>query len=170
MWSVGSKRTELATPEAIGALYERGFHTYLRVAEAIVGDADVAHDVVQEAFARAIRGRNSYRGTGPLEGWLWRTLVNTARTARRTAPPAHMPLDALGEGPASRNGDSPGHDLRAIVAALPERRRLVLFLRYYADLDYRGIADALEIQPGTVAATLSQAHDALKRVLVEVPR
>jgi len=37
------------------ALYERGFHRFLRVAEAIVGEAGLAEDVVQEAFARAIR-------------------------------------------------------------------------------------------------------------------
>jgi RNA polymerase sigma factor (sigma-70 family) len=51
---------------------------------------------------------------------------------------------------------------------LPERQRLVLFLRYYADLDYAAIADALEIKSGTVAATLHTAHAALRRQLLEV--
>ncbi len=46
----------------------------------------------------------------------------------------------------------------------------MLFLRYYADLDYRAIAEALEIRPGTVGATLNQAHSAMKRVLKEVPQ
>jgi DNA-directed RNA polymerase specialized sigma24 family protein len=36
-----------------------------------------------------------------------------------------------------------------------------VFLRYYADLDYRSIAEALEIEVGTVSATLSAAHTAL---------
>ena len=60
--------------------------------------------------------------------------------------------------------------MRALVAALPERQRLVLFLRYYADLDYAAIAEALAISPGTVGATLSQAQRALQRRLEEVPR
>jgi DNA-directed RNA polymerase specialized sigma24 family protein len=41
----------------------------------------------------------------------------------------------------------------------------VLFLRYYADLDYRAIARALSISSGTVGATLSQAQKALEREL-----
>ena len=41
----------------------------------------------------------------------------------------------------------------------------MLYLRYYADLDYRTIADVLEIQIGTVAATLSAAHQTLRKRL-----
>ena len=51
---------------------------------------------------------------------------------------------------------------RAVVAALPPRQREVVFLRYYADLEYRTIAEVLEIEQGTVAATLSKAHQALR--------
>jgi RNA polymerase sigma factor (sigma-70 family) len=54
------------------------------------------------------------------------------------------------------------------LARLPERQRLVLFLRYFADLPYDAIADALEISPGTVAATLNAAHQSLRRWLEEV--
>jgi RNA polymerase sigma factor (sigma-70 family) len=63
-----------------------------------------------------------------------------------------------------------GDPIRALVAALPERQRLVLFLRYYADLDYERIALALGISPGTVAATLNQAHSRLRAQLEEVPK
>jgi RNA polymerase sigma factor (sigma-70 family) len=59
-------------------------------------------------------------------------------------------------------------ELAVLVGALPERQRLVLFLRYYADLDYEGIADALDISSGTVGATLNQAHAALRKQLEEV--
>jgi RNA polymerase sigma factor (sigma-70 family) len=69
------------------------------------------------------------------------------------------------------NGHQPDPDLRvrAVVAALPERQRLVLFLRYYADLDYATISEALEISAGTVAATLSSARSSLRPLLQEVP-
>ena len=56
------------------------------------------------------------------------------------------------------------------MAALPERQRLVLFLRYYADLDYRRIAQILRVEVGTVSATLHAAHASLRRALNEVPR
>jgi RNA polymerase sigma factor (sigma-70 family) len=59
---------------------------------------------------------------------------------------------------------------RAALAALPERQRLALFLRYYADLDYAGIAEALGISRGTVSATLHAAHSKLQTQLTEVER
>lgn len=157
-----------ATLEALGALYERGFHKYLRVAEAIVGDVDRAHEVVQEAFARAIRSRSRFCGSGTLEGWLWKTVVNTARSNR--ADSARIAFEELEEEPPAHDHDGGRTALRSAVAELPERQRLVLFLRYYADLDYRRIGDALGIEPGTVGATLNQAHTALRRVLEGVAR
>jgi RNA polymerase sigma factor (sigma-70 family) len=59
-------------------------------------------------------------------------------------------------------------ELAPAVAALPERQRLVVFLRYYADLDYRTIADALDVEVGTVSATLAAAHRAVRQRLEEV--
>ena len=45
-----------------------------------------------------------------------------------------------------------------------------LFLRYYADLDYAGIAEALGISRGTVSATLHAAHSNMQTQLTEVDR
>lgn len=162
------EKLDRSTIAALGRLYEQRYHRLLRVAEAIVGDADLAHDAVQEAFARAIRSRRTFRGQGTLEGWVWRTVINTARNARRDMPPPASELsELLADPPANGRG---AHDefVRALIAALPERQRLVLFLRYYADLDYDRIAATLEVKPGTVGATLSQAHAALRRHLQEV--
>jgi DNA-directed RNA polymerase specialized sigma24 family protein len=66
--------------------------------------------------------------------------------------------------------DPPGDDsdLLTRLAALPERQRLVVFLRYYADLDYREIAEALDVKVGTVSATLHAAHGSLRSALSEV--
>jgi RNA polymerase sigma factor (sigma-70 family) len=58
-------------------------------------------------------------------------------------------------------------DVRAAVAGLPERQRLAVYLRYYADLDYESIAAALGVKPGTVAATLNAAHSRLRGRLEE---
>jgi RNA polymerase sigma factor (sigma-70 family) len=54
------------------------------------------------------------------------------------------------------------------VAALPERQRDAIFLRYYADLEYRQIALVLGVEVGTVSATLAAAHQALRERLEEV--
>lgn len=157
-----------ATIEALEDLYERRYHVFLRVGEAIVRDVDLAHDVVQEAFARAIRGRAGFRGDGGLEAWVWRAVVNTARSMSRERRPPAPSVEELSADRYAMSGRLVDDDIRELIAGLPERQRLVLFLRYYADLDYRRIAEALEIRPGTVAATLNHAHAAVKRVLEEV--
>src|SRR5207244_9120580 len=116
-----------------------------------------------EAFARAIRGRRGFRGEGSLEAWVWRTLANVCASDRRSRAAADArPAEA------SENGFAEEWpELRAAVAALPERQRLVLFLRHYADLSYDGIAEVLGVARGTVSATLHSAHAALRDVLRE---
>ena len=150
---------------ALEALYRQGYRQFLRVAIAIVGDEARGHDAVQEGFARAIRSANSYRADGNVEAWLWRIVVNAAHATRpdRVVVELGDETERAGNG---RPGAENDGDIRAWVASLPERQRLAVFLRYYADLDYRAIASVLGVEVGTVSATLSAAHSAL-RVSVE---
>jgi RNA polymerase sigma factor (sigma-70 family) len=59
--------------------------------------------------------------------------------------------------------------VRAWVASLPEQQRFTVYLRYYADLDYRAIAAVLDVKVGTVSAALSAAHQRLRKQIQEVP-
>jgi RNA polymerase sigma factor (sigma-70 family) len=155
-----------ATLDELETLYRARLPHFLRVAVAVTGDRDRAHDAVQEAFGRAIRRRSTYEGRGELEAWLWRFVVNAAREER----PRGGERVALPAGERATNGHGGEHaELLAAIALLPERQRLALFLRYYADLDYAGIAEALGVARGTIAATLNAAHRALRRTLEEVP-
>jgi RNA polymerase sigma factor (sigma-70 family) len=147
------------------SLYRRELSRYVRVARAIVGEEQAALDAVQEAFTRAVEKRRSFRRRGPLEAWVWRIVVNEARKragarSRRTPTPD----EELASGNGRPDADA---EVRAAVAALPERQRLAVFLRYYADLDYAAIASALGIETGTVAATLNAAHRKLQSTLKE---
>ena len=153
----------------IESLYRARYRQFLRVATAIVGDEAAGHDAVQEGFALALKERRSFRGEGPLEGWVWRVVFNAALGARRARMARRETPDSVEE-IASRNGHLDEAGVRAWVAALPERQRLAVYLRYYADLDYRAIASALDVEVGTVSATLSAAHRALRRSLKEVER
>jgi RNA polymerase sigma factor (sigma-70 family) len=58
--------------------------------------------------------------------------------------------------------------VRAAVRRLPERQRLVLFLRFYADMDYATIAELLGKSEGTVGASLNAARTTLPGLLEEV--
>ena len=155
--------------EELEALYRERLSDFTRAATAIAGDEESGRDAVQEAFASAVRNRGSFRGDGPIEGWVWRMVVNAALMSRRAQASRAATLDAVTETTANGHEQSEPR-IRAAVAALPERQRLVLFLRYFADLDYATIAEALEISPGTIGATLNNARASLRSVLEEVPR
>jgi RNA polymerase sigma factor (sigma-70 family) len=155
---------------AIEAVYRSRFADFLRVSTAITGNAESGRDAVHEAFVSSVRGRETYRGEGTVEAWLWRAVVNAARKRRRDESELRVrDVHALPESVWSdRRPTDEFTDLRAAIRALPERQRLVLFLRYYADLDYEAIADVLGIRPGTVGASLHAAHDALRGRIREV--
>ena len=157
-----------ASLRSLEGLYRQRYRRFLRLALAIVGSREAAADVVQEAFARAIRSRHEFRGEGSLEAWVWRTVLNVARTHNQRERTV-VSLDRLGDVAAS-NGHAPWPELRVAVAVLPERQRHTLFLRHYAGLSYEEIAEVLGIARGTVSATLHQAHATLRRSLKEVPR
>jgi RNA polymerase sigma factor (sigma-70 family) len=53
------------------------------------------------------------------------------------------------------------------VALLPKGQRLIVFLHYYADLDYGAIAEAIGVSTGTVGATLHTARASVRRRLEE---
>jgi RNA polymerase sigma-70 factor (ECF subfamily) len=149
--------------EELEALYRARFPVFLRAASAITRDEERAYDAVQDGFAAAIRERRRFRGEGPLEAWVWRMVMNAALKSFRAEPPREFAPSVNGAVPTADPG------LRARIADLPERQRTVLFLRHFADLDYRAIGDVLGISPGTVGATLNAAHAALRRDLEEVP-
>ena len=151
---------------AIEHAYRDGYRHFLSLALGMLGDVDRARDAVQEAFARALRHRSDVREAKSLDAWLWRIVVNVCRVEKRHPV---MRLDA------SYELEANGHlgdwlEVRAVIARLPERQRLVLFLRHYADLDYKTIAEVAEIERGTVAATLNAAHRKVRTAMTEVHR
>lgn len=156
-----------ADPASIAALYERRFTALVAGAYAVVGQTEVARDVVQEAFARALRNANSFRDEGSLEGWIWRIVLNVSRdTARRTRF-AELSADQLADLTSLQTDRVTRVELREELRDLPKRQRLAVFLHYYADLPYEDVARLLDIAPGTVAASLSAARRTLRHRLEE---
>lgn len=152
-----------AREQALERIYRERYLGFRNALATITGDYESARDVTQEAFARALKSRRSFRGEGSLEAWVWRIAIRTA-------------LEHRGEHPsASLNGSinpalvEPTRDreLTAALRELPPRRRLIVFLRYFADLSYKQIAEVCGIAEGTVAATLAQARDELERALAK---
>jgi RNA polymerase sigma factor (sigma-70 family) len=147
----------------IEALYRREFSAFVRVARGIVGDRERALEAVHDGFADAIRARGGLRDESALEAWVWRSVVNAARKATRRPL---VEVAALAE----RTVVEPPSlgELAPSLSRLPERQRLMLFLRYYADLDYRSIAEIVGVELGTVSAALAAAHRSVRLMIEEV--
>jgi RNA polymerase sigma-70 factor, ECF subfamily len=144
----------------IEELYRERYIGFRNALAPVVGSREAAHDVVQEAFARALRDVNKLRRQESLAPWVWQIAMNLAlrERGRRTTDELPEDLSIL----------EPERDplLAAAVRSLPPKRRLILFLRYYGQSTYGEIAEALGITEGTVGATLSQAHATLLDMLM----
>ena len=149
--------------ESIEDLYRSRYVSFRGGMAAITGSHETARDVVQEAFAQALRDRDQYRAEGSLAAWVWRIAFRVALRSRSNGR-RELTLDELVE---AAQVPSPERDpvLAEAMRRLSPQRRLIVFLRYFADLPYAEIASLCEISEGTVAATLAHAHaDLLKHV------
>jgi RNA polymerase sigma factor (sigma-70 family) len=151
--------------DRIERIYDDQLDHFVQVARAITGDRERAREAVQDAFASVIEARKGYRGDGSLEAFVWRAVVNAAKKAtRRPLVEVHELEQREFAMPEEASRIAP------LVASLPERQRLVVFLRYYADRDYAAIGAILEIDAGTVGPTLAAAHTALRKSLSQEVR
>jgi RNA polymerase sigma-70 factor (ECF subfamily) len=147
--------------KAIEDLYRRRYARFRTTLATVTGSYEAAHDVVQEAFARALHKRRTFRGEGSLEAWVWTIALRVALDERRAGEQVATkarPDPALPE---------PERDpeLAEALVDLPPRRRLIVFLRYFADLSYAEIAEVCGVSEGTVGAALTQARAALEETL-----
>jgi RNA polymerase sigma factor (sigma-70 family) len=152
--------------QAIEAVYRERGGDFFRFALARTSDPELARDAVQEGFARAIRGRHSFRGSGPVEAWVGRCVLNAAIDASQTV--GAQGAEERPDGGPAPTMETPVQDVRAALRRLPVRQRDALFLRYYLDYDYATIAEMLGMEVGTVSATLHAAREHLMNALQEV--
>lgn len=156
-----------ARPQAIERVYRSRYVAFRNTLATVTGSRDTAREVVQEAFARALARRHEFRADdsreGSLEAWIWRIALRLALDETRERQ--HEPL----EDPIANQPAANGHDPRVAAAlrSLPPRRRLVVFLRFFADLTYAEIAEICGITEGAVAATIAQGRESLERALHE---
>lgn len=151
-----------------GAFYARTYPRAFRVAYALTGERGIAEDVTQDAYLAAYRSRAKYKGDGPPDAWLYRIVVNTARSAlRRQRVRFVTPLDPAADPPA---GDPPGDRLDAALLTqglrhLDPRARSAVVLRYYLDCDYATIGEVIGASPDNVGVILTRALGRLRQLL-----
>ena len=135
----------------------------------MVLNADDADDLLQNTFMKAWNSLENFRGDAKLSTWLHKIAINEAITflekeKRRAGVSLDDPDGAAAAGVAASpdiDGDTLGAHLRAAVASLPEKQRLVFNMKYFDDMKYE---DMSEILGTTVGALKASYHLAVKKI------
>jgi RNA polymerase sigma-70 factor (ECF subfamily) len=143
------------------------FGTALRILGHTADTEDLVQDVFMEAY-RLWRAR-------PVKHWggLLRRMAACRALDRMRQRKPFVPLEdnIVGTEPgpeASAVEHELAQRLRQVVASLPEREAAVFCLRYFDDLSYQQIAEALGISVGATAQALHKARGRLEEMLTEV--
>ncbi len=157
---------------AIGIVVQKYRQRLYSHALYILKDSEMAFDVVQEVFIKAIRERRFFNEDFKMKAWLFRVTSNLCFNIRRDKKRRGAILEAMPQKKKTEpDQDSAVFDgeRQAVVLTAMDRlsadHREILMLRYYSDLSYAEIATALEIKLGTVMSRLSRAKNRLMEVL-----
>ena len=154
--------TAIALPP-FWSLVEAHGEELLSHARRLAGDQQ-AEDVLQDALLRALRAYPRLRHADHLRAWLYRVTTTTAIDAHR-ARRREVLTDEPPTAPVEPEYDDGAFD--SLIAPLPEAARDALRLRFVEDLDYDGIAVALNCSPDAARQRVSTAVRTLRK---RVPR
>ncbi len=159
--------------EALGKLYNQYNQMVYRTAFAIIGDPEVAADLLQDVFLRLHRYAARVDPTRPLEPWLYRVTTNLAYTwvkRRRWLRPWDEVAEWLlmEKRPPLQQQIELDDDWQRVskaISFLPMPQRVVVVLYYVNDLTIQEISDILEIPKGTVKSRLHYGRKSLRKLL-----
>jgi RNA polymerase sigma-70 factor (ECF subfamily) len=143
---------------------EDGYASSVRTAYLILGNRPDAEDAVQESFLRAWKFRDSLVTGSSFKPWLYRVVVNTCNSKLRKEIPHRVrrrsdeELDDVADLDDRMAHVAVTNDVMAALKDLPAHLRIVVVLRYYADLSEHDIAVVIGRQPGTVKSRLNEAR------------
>jgi RNA polymerase sigma-70 factor (sigma-E family) len=146
------------------ALVEERSPALLRTAYVVVGDRQLAQDLLQEALVKAYVAWPRLRDTAKAESYVRRTIVTTAISWRRRRSFHERPVEVVPEGMDSDRTErlATQDDLWKQVCDLPPRQRVALVLRYYEDLTEAETAALLGCSVGTVKSQVAAALGKLR--------
>jgi len=165
------ERCKQRDDRAVAVLVDRFRDSALGVAEAILGDAHLAEDAVQDAFLTAIQRLDDLRDSAAFPGWL-RQIVRTqscriARRRRDASTPGTLVVPATAGSPLQDLvGDELRGKIREALRGLPDRNRRVAELYYLDDRPCDDVARMLDASPGTVKSRLHDARRRLRSMLL----
>ncbi len=163
--------------EAWGELYQQYAKPIFRFCRRILPSREDAEDATMDIFLK-IKGRlDQYDPTRPFSAWLYKVASNHCldllrrrhvRQDLETGEVENLPLEHPDPGQLDRLVSAQtGRRVREALQKLPARARMVLVLRYYAELSYDEIAEALSLRRAFVGVVLLRARHQLRDLLAE---
>ncbi len=181
------KRLRDGDEEAFLALVARYQGSMLRLARSFVPSAAVAEEVVQDTWIGVLRGIDGFAGRSTFKTWLFRILVNRAKTtgvredrsvaigdagpsvdsARFDASGAWMapPEHWIEDSDDRLEAESISEEIRSALEDLPGRQREVVLLRDVDGLSSKEVSDVLEISEGNQRVLLHRGRSRLRQAL-----
>ena len=159
--------------------YNRRVRDYIRM---MVGDADVAADIAQETFIKAVRviDEGRYTDSGKFQSWIMRIAHNKAldyfcsQKNNNSVSESSAGYNVLGtmkyadkSVEDSMISDQISADIRALVELLPDEQREVVMLRYYSDLSFKEIAEQTGVSINTALGRMRYALINLRKMIQE---
>ncbi|WBA83629.1 RNA polymerase sigma factor RpoE [Endozoicomonas sp. GU-1] len=154
-------------------------HRILGLVGGYLSDFQEVQDVTQEAFIKAYRALDKFRGDSSFYTWLYRIAVNTAKnhlvSKGRRLPESDIDVhdaDFLETATTLRVVDTPERNLYCneieqvihdVIQRLPDELRTAVMLREFDGLSYEEIADVMDCPVGTVRSRIFRAREAIDR-------
>ena len=176
-------RLRAGDEDAFAALVRRYQGPLLRLAETTVGSAAVAQEVTQDTWLAVVRGIDRFEGRSSFKTWVFRILLNRARTAAAKEQRAGRPDEGLDErfdaGGAWIDPPEPWADraddrlvaaelaerVQGLLPQLPDAQRQVVLLRDVEGLAAADVCDLLRVKDGQQRVLLHRGRARLRALL-----
>jgi RNA polymerase sigma-70 factor (ECF subfamily) len=175
------ERVQKGDKRAFDLLINKYQHRIVSLVSRYVADPADAMDIAQEAFIKAYRAIDRFRGDSAFYTWLYRIAINTAKNwlvARKRRPPA-SDIDAADaeqydmDSRLKEHGTPENEFMREeikrtvfeTIAGLPEDLRTAIMLREMEGMSYEDIAVTMDCPIGTVRSRIFRAREAIDEKL-----
>ena len=161
----GAMRRPQARTSSIEELYTARAQRAGRLAYFLVGERELAQDLVQEAFLKVFARWGNLRQAHSFAAYLNRTIVNLANKAHRRRRIERRYLDKRPriETVAPNRDYETADELWRQLQSLPQRQRTAVVLRYYEDLTEHQAAEAMGCSETAVASLVQRALGTLRK-------
>ena len=162
-------------PDAWGELYQRYAPAIFRFCRRALPTREDAEDATTEIFMKVRQKLGSFDSSRPFTAWLYKVASNhcwdllrrrRSRQNLETEDSEALPLEH--PDPSQLEQLQAAHtseELRLALAKLPDRARMALVLRYYAEMSYDEVADTLGVRRAFVGVLLLRARHQLRDIL-----